>query len=91
MPISQLPNFLLRSSTGFEHKLLCYNDYGGIALLDNGELKSHSPYVLVKDLHPLPNGRYAWTHVNAFSDRHIAVREFSAQCWLERKEDEYEQ
>lgn len=89
MPVTQLPNFLLRSTTGFEHKLIRYSDYGAIALLDSCDPQCR--YVLVTGLHPLPNGRYVWNHINAFSVRSVAVREFSAQCYLFMKEDENEQ
>ena len=88
MPIEHQPIIVIRSSTGYEHKVLRYNDYGAIALLDNRD--KQCPYVLVKELHPINGGKHAWIHVNAFSERSAGVREFEAECWLARKKDENE-
>ena len=85
---NRLPNFLLRSSSGYEHKLLRYNDYGAIALLESGE--DRTPYVLVKELRPIPGGKHAWIYINAFSERSVAVSEFENECYMHRKRRENE-
>ena len=89
MPVTQQPNFVIRSTTGYEHKLLRYNDYGAIALLESNDKLCR--FVLVKDMHPINGGKHAWNYVNAFSERSAGVREFEAECWLARRAHEDEQ